>query len=176
MTSRIGPKRKILPGKGPSSAQAAFTLIELFIVSAVILVLVGFSTPLFRRTFSDLELRETAANITSFITFAQHKAVSDSAICKLVFDYDRKTYRLFMASAAPGVEGALGYINPKDRFGRLFKMPADLKAEGRAAELFFYPDGHCDKFAIRLSNKNGKTITLATTGVLGNVTVKEERQ
>ncbi|MCX5716140.1 MAG: prepilin-type N-terminal cleavage/methylation domain-containing protein [Candidatus Omnitrophica bacterium] len=171
--SQTGPTKRALQTRLSSRGIRGFTLIELFIVSAIILILVSFSTPLFRKTFSDLELKEAAANITSFITFAQHKAVADEAVCKITFDYENKTYRLLIASGgAP--DTAAQYVIPKDRFGKLFHIPQNIEIEGQSRDIFFYPDGRCDKTEIKLMNKNKKTLKLATTGTLGNVITTQE--
>ncbi len=42
------------------SNKSAFTIIELAIVASIILVLVAVSTPLFRGTFRELELKDSA--------------------------------------------------------------------------------------------------------------------
>lgn len=165
--STTGPMMKNPPAKASNRPVAAFTLIELFIVSVVILILISVSTPLFRKTFSGLELKEAASNISSFITLAQHRAVADGSVCKVVFDYENKTYRLFVAS---GQE----YATVNDRFGRLFHIPANIEIEGAVNEILFYPDGHCDKIEIKLTNKDNETLKLLTTGVMGNVVVAPE--
>lgn len=150
-----------------------FTLIELLIVCAIILALVSFSTPLFRKTFTGLELKETASNITKFINFAQEKAIVDRNIYKISFDFENKRYQLF---ATTGEGQDVKYSSPKDRFGRVFNLPKSLDIEGSAKEIFFYPDGHCDKVELILTSINGKILKIATTGTLGNVVITEKKE
>ena len=153
--------------------RSGFTLIELLIVSGIILILISFSTPLFRRTVTDLELKETAANIGKFITLAQQEAVIKTSIYKIKFDFENKKYRLFTLS---GEGASIKYIPPQGRFGRSFDLPSSMDIEGQASEILFYPDGHCDKVELKLTSKNGKVIALATTGVMGNVVITEEKE
>jgi len=154
--------------------RGGFTFIELLIVSAIILVLLSFSTPLFRRSFSDLELKDTASNITKFIIFAQEKAIIDRSIYKISFDFDKKTYQLFRAT---GEGQNITYTtSAKDRFGNVIRLPKDIDYEGRAKEIFFYPDGHSDMVELRLANTNKKVLIISTTGILGNVVIREEKE
>lgn len=179
MMSLIGTMRK---GKIPEGAQRnnSFTLIELLIVSVVILALVALSTPLFRHSFADLELKETVSNISRFITYAQDKAIIDKTLYKIVFDFETNKYRLF---AAVGEGQNMRYASPSDRFGRIFYIPKGIDIEGQFNEIFFYPDGHCDngnpkqpeQVKLKLANKNKKALTITTTGILGNVIIREEK-
>jgi prepilin-type N-terminal cleavage/methylation domain-containing protein len=150
----------------------AFTLIELLIVSTIILVLVSFSTPLFRKSFSDLELKETASNISKFISYAQQRAIIDRCIYKISFELEKKEYRLFRVS---GEGQNLTYNTLKDRFGRVFYIPKSIEVESEFSEILFYPDGHCDIVGLKLTGKNKRVLSIRTTGVLGNVVTTEER-
>lgn len=174
--------RRVVPGK--VRAEYSFTLIELLIVSVIILTLVAFSTPLFRKSFSDLELKEAVSNISRLITFAQHRAIIDKGIYKITFDFEKKTYQLKILTTQY-VEGQKeeNYTPIKDRFGRIFYIPRSIAVEGRFNEVLFYPDGHCDngiagqpeQIRLTLTNKNNTVLTLATTGILGNVVITEEK-
>jgi len=150
-----------------------FTLIELLIVSVIILVLLSFSTPLFRRSFSDLELKDTASSITKFMIFAQQRAIIDRSVYKISFDFYKKTYRLFRAA---GEGQNITYTAAQDRFGNIIHLPKDIDCEGQANEIFFYPDGHCDAVELRLSNSNKKALIISITGVLGNAVIREEKE
>lgn len=149
----------------------SFTLLELLIVFGIIAALVAIATPLFRRTFTSLELQEAAENLNKLIAFAQQEAIVNRAPHKLSFDFEKGTYRLLKGVAA---EGQTGYVQLKDRYGREFRMPQGIDLEGTVSEIIFYPDGHSDKVEIRLISKNGDAVRMATTGVLGNVVVGKE--
>jgi len=147
-----------------------FTLIELFIVSVIILVLISISTPLFRKTFADMELKETASRLERFIAFAQQEAIINVTVYRMFFDFENKTYQLFVDTGEEGV----GFEEVRDKFGRIFNLPKGISIEGTAEEILFYPDGHSDKVELTLTNENDKTLKATTTGILGNVIIAEE--
>ncbi|MDD5449841.1 MAG: hypothetical protein PHO42_04495 [Candidatus Omnitrophica bacterium] len=177
MISQTG-RRKTIPDQGWANS---FTLIELLIVSVIILALAAFSTPLFRRSFTDLELKETVSNISKFITYAQHRAIIDKRIYKIDFDFEKNTYRLY---GQTGEGDQAQFKSPQDRFGRLFYIPSSITIDGKFNEIFFYPDGHSDngnaqqpeQIELTLKDRNEKTLTVTTTGILGNVVVKNDRE
>ena len=156
------------------TSNKSFTLIELLIVTAIVLTLVSFSMPLFRRTFTDLELKETISDISKFILFAQQQAIINGAIYKIDFDFEKKEYRLL--TFAGGNEQGGQFEGAGGRFGRVFNLPKSIDIEGQANEVLFYPDGHSDKIELKLTSKNNKAVKIITTGVLGNVDVTEEKE
>lgn len=158
--------------------EKGFTLIELFIVSGIILALVAFSTPLFRKTFNELQLREAASNISKLAAFAQQEAILNRNTYKISFNPEKRTYQLLSAGSQ---EGAKVEFKPSGgRFGRVFHWPGsiDMEAqlnEGRSVGISFYPDGHSDKAEFKLANKNDKVLRITSTGVLGNIAIYEEQ-
>ena len=54
-----------------------FTLIELTLVTAIILALIGLSIPLFKKTFTNLSAKDAVFNISKLVSYAQEKAVID---------------------------------------------------------------------------------------------------
>lgn len=171
MILQICLKKKKVQAKLARS-DSSFTLIELLIVATIIAGLIFFSTPLFRKQFSNLELKDTALRISRLINFAQERAIMDRCVYKISFDFDKKTYRLFAVTA----EGeALRDVPLKDKFGRTFSLPQNIEIEGEKNEILFHPDGRCDVIELKLTNKNKKVSRISTTGVLGNVSIKEEK-
>ncbi|MBI4336026.1 MAG: hypothetical protein HY589_05165 [Candidatus Omnitrophica bacterium] len=165
----LHPKEPSIENEG---GVMGFTLIELLIVGAVILALVSISSPLFQKSFADLQLRQTASNIARFAGLAQQRAIIDRRIYKLQFDFEERSYRLFFA----GGEGqAVKFESPRDRFGRRFLIPEGLQMSGQTREALFYPDGKCDVIELGLKNKNGKFLVIATTGMLGDVVINEAK-
>jgi len=74
--------------------RCGFTLIELVLVGLIILIMVSVSVPMFRRTFSNVQLDETAYNIVKFMNYARAKAIAERVRAKLDFDFDTGEYRL----------------------------------------------------------------------------------
>lgn len=157
MISQTGPMRK---AKAPEKVLIrAFTLIELLIVSVIIFILIGFATPLFRKTFTDLELKEAASNISKLIALAQQEAIINQSGSRVRFNAEKNTYSL-------------------GEKGRRFNLPRSVNIEPRSQDITinFYPDGHCDKVELKLVGKEGKALKIATTGILGNVVITETEE
>lgn len=148
-----------------------FTFIELLIVCAIMLVLIAFSTPNFRKAITDLELKESAADITKFIAYAQQEAIIDGTVYKLTFDFQNKRYRLFQYDS---VADNKGFRAVTGRFGRIYHLPRSVRIEGEKNDMLLYPDGHGDKIELRLISKDDKVMVLTSTGVLGGVDVTRE--
>ena len=67
---------------------SGFTLLELTLVVLLIAVLIGLSTPLFRRTFSSIQIRNISFNIAKTVNYAQEMAIVEKVSYKLNFNYD----------------------------------------------------------------------------------------
>ena len=167
MMLQIGLTKK----KVKKDLNKGFTLIELCVVSVIILVLISISTPLFRKTLTDLELREAVSRLEKFILFSQQEAIVNETIHKIVFDFENKKYRLY---SEIGEGGNLEFSASKGKFGRIFNLPRSIDIEGDKDEILFYPDGHSGVAKLRLINKNDKVLELTVTGMMGNVIVTEQ--
>ncbi len=147
----------------------AFTLIELTLVTAIILALIGLSIPLFKRTFVDLSAKNTAFNIAKLAGYAVEKSVIDRKNYKLIFDFNRRTYQL----------------PESGRFARTFTLPKGLffydpdkkvspkPGEEAKKQIVFYPDGHCGGGSIYIVDNSGigYSVILKTSG--GFAQIKE---
>jgi len=144
-----------------------FTLIELTLVTLLILILAGLSTPLFKRTLSDLSARNTSFSICKLANYAQEMAVLERNNYKIAFDFENGKYQLFelSASAKPPV-----YLKATGRFGKPSGLPQGLRLSGSREEAVFYPDGHCDEIRINvLTGAGGYSITIEGFGNMPKV-------
>ncbi|OGW92771.1 MAG: hypothetical protein A3K16_06000 [Omnitrophica bacterium RIFCSPLOWO2_01_FULL_45_24] len=134
------------------AASAGFTLIELTLVTLLVLILIGLSTPIFKKTFSDLSARDTSFGISKLINYAQEMAVLERKNYKIAFDFKNGKYQLLEAvsPAKPPV-----YKKAAGRFGKLFGLPQGLSLSGDRNGVIFYPDGHCDEIRVNVSTKSG---------------------
>lgn len=186
--NRLGCRRcslSLTPKAHPPQAKTAFTLIELVIVAAIILILVAVSTPRFRSTFSNLELRDVSCNIGKIIKYAQQIAILEEKRYRVIFDFENKSYHLLVESeenkfSAGGkpvsyAEGASApdgdWKRVTGRFGENFYLPEGVRFKGDKDKITFLPNGRCDKSSIYVINKKNKVIEIKTTGRAGYVEI-----
>lgn len=132
--------------------RSGLTLIELTLVTLLVLILIGLSTPIFKKTFSDLSARDASFSISKLINYAQEMAVLERKNYKIAFDFKNGKYQLLEAvsSAKPPV-----YKKAAGRFGKPFGLPQGLGLSGDKNGFIFYPDGHCDEIRVNVSTKGG---------------------
>lgn len=129
-----------------------FTLIELTLVTLLVLILAGLSTPLFKKTLSDLSARNTSFSICKLINYAQEMAVLEGKNYKIAFDFKNGRYQLLELSPSglPPV-----YKKVTGRFGKLFDLSRGLSLSGNRNGVIFYSDGHCDEINVNVLTKLG---------------------
>ena len=129
-----------------------FTLIELVLVILLISILTALSTPLFRRTFSDLILRNAALDMAKLINYAQEMAIIEKVNYKVNFNFEERKY--WLTRQKP--EG-VSYERIKGRYGKPFSLSRDLELSSDKEEGFIlYPDGRSDKAKIEIRDKKNK--------------------
>jgi len=148
-----------------------YTLIELVLLTIIIVILVGISTPLFRRTFTDLEIKDASYNMARLIGFAQEKAVMEAIPYRLILDQEESSYYLTKSDQKDPEK----YIRLKEKFGKRFLMPRGITLKADKKKITFYPDGHSDKALIRLIGKKG-ALKIDVKGTLGHVEIDETEQ
>jgi len=160
MTSLIGRNR------------GGFTLIELILVTLIIVILVGISTPLFRRTYHDLQLNETAYNIARFMSYARAKAISERINTRVNFDFEIGKYWLTQASD-PERPDQYGHI--KGRLGRFHSAPTGISLSGQASLLEFYPNGRSADFKLIIEGRGDEERIIEVKGQTGEPAIIENK-
>ncbi len=162
MILRIGRKRLNKDG--------GFTLIELILVAAIIIALVAVSTPLFRKTFQGLQLKDAAYNIGKVIQYAQQRAIIEERKYSLAFNFEGRNYQLYAWEEAG--EGK-GFVRAKGRFHASIELPEGVEFKGEKDSIIFLPNGRCDKITLYLIGKDKQTFALKTNGRAGYVSIEE---
>jgi len=121
--------------------------------------------PLFRKQFSDLELRNASYNIAKLISFAQQKAVGESKFYKLNFDYSKGSYALSVGEKLGKFEKL------KTRYGKVYSLPANVSASGKENSFIFYPNGTSDKIELIIRGQRSG-FKLKSKGRLGHVKIE----
>ena len=158
MTSPTGaksePNNRAAFTPTPKSLVWGFTLIELVLVTLLVMVLAGLVSPLFKKTFRNLEAQNAASNLAKMINYGQEMAVIEKRNYRLDIDYERGGYYLMKwDEAAPS--GA-AYANVQGRYGRTFYIPDRFKMTSTDSNIVFYPDGRSEEAEIRIADKDGR--------------------
>jgi len=165
----ISPTGRKNPPHKPLSA--GFTLVELMLVVTIISILIGLSTPLFRRTFRDTRLENTCLNLSKLMRYARERAIGERLSHRISFDEEMRTYWL-EAELSPESD----FQRIKGKPGKTNLVPEDITIEGRGKEVTFYPDGSADQTALYLMNSNERVYTIEIRGVDGYVKIFRYRK
>ena len=149
-----------------------FTLIELTLVTLLVLILAGLSTPIFKKTLSDLSARNRSFSICKLMNYAQEMAVLERKNYKIAFDFKKGKYQLLEIAASAAKEPV--YKRASGRFGKLFGLEQGLKLSGSRNGVIFYPDGHCDEVSVNVLTKSGG-YSVTVKGFGNMVEIKEAK-
>jgi prepilin-type N-terminal cleavage/methylation domain-containing protein len=95
------------PGRSSKPQRsAAFTLIELILVMALLLIVLGVSSPQLQRFFRGRNIDSEARRFLSLTVYGQSRAVSEGVPMILWLDTRRGTY---------GLRAAAGFMDPDDK-------------------------------------------------------------
>lgn len=159
------------------SEKAGFTFIELVLVTIIILVLVGLSTPLFRKPFRGIQLKNTCQDLVQLMRYAQARAVAERRFCRVNFNFDSNKFWLTIQSDSDPLE----FKPLKERWGKTLRAPEGIfidgelegKIDDETSFITFYPDGSSDKAKIKISDNKGRTFSITTQRNIGYVKVEE---
>ena len=149
--------------------KAAFTLIELVLVTAIVLIIISLSIPLFKRTFSDLTIKDLAFNISKLTYLAREKAILQKKNFKISFDFPSGRYRLLEMDNS--IEPP-AYKKSADKYGSGFTLPKGMLFKGPKNEIIFYPDGRCDDANIDVLDEKGAGYTVLIRGLGSRIEIK----
>ena len=147
-----------------------FTLVELLLVVIILGILIGLSTPLFRKTYDNFQLADSAKNLVSLMRFAQTSSIVERLRYRIVFDSGKSKYWLTKESdlSQPAV-----FSKIQGKFARTVAIPKDINIEFANDNITFYPDGTVDEITIDFSSRNNKVYTVITEGQTGYVRLLE---
>ncbi|MBN1872571.1 MAG: prepilin-type N-terminal cleavage/methylation domain-containing protein [Candidatus Omnitrophica bacterium] len=160
-----------------------FTLIELIIVAAIIVVLVAMSSPLFMATFRDLEVKNSLYDLGKIIKYAQERAIIEEKRYRLILSFDRNLYFLLSEDAnadkdeesgdsSGGGEDA-GWEKVPGKYGKVYHLPEGAEFQGEVDSLNFYPSGRCDSVTIQVKESDNESYEIKTNGRAGYVSISK---
>ena len=148
MTLQTGSKRN---DRGAARPSNAFTLIELILVMAMLLIVLGVAFPSLKRFFRGRNLDSEARRFLSLTQYGQSRAVSEGFPMLLWIDARRRTYGLqaqpgYTDSDSKAVEFALGddlqvEVQAPASATRASQLNRIIAGVGNVPAIRFTPDG-----------------------------------
>ncbi len=142
---------------------SGFTLLELIAVAAILVVIITLAVPLFRKTFTGLQLRNFVSDCVSFCRYAQAEAIIKRNTQRIAFDPEKKYMKI------QSMDGETQWQTAK-----LKRIPASISVElqGLEGDVKFYPDGTADKGLIKIGIPS-KYYAISIEPATGYVKVEE---
>ncbi len=153
----------------PERHQAGFTLLELLIVLLILSFVVGFSIPLFSRTYSRLKLEAFSYHVAKLLDYAGQRAVASRNRMRVHFDAEGRRYWLLQAQEASSPEDPFERV--ADKLGRTYSVPDTVSVEPSAQDVTFYPDGSADPFQLLILDTKKTRYRLATDVWTGRISL-----
>jgi prepilin-type N-terminal cleavage/methylation domain-containing protein len=161
-----------------TSRTTGFTLIELVVVMALMVLLIGISYPLLEH-WTEGSLRKAGRQLTAVIERLYERAVVTRQIYRLRLDIGAERYQPEVMQL---VDGVITFVPLPDdyalpagvRFHDLVTAQQEKIADGEAA-FYFYPIGRMDAVIIHLEQREGLhpegVLSLVPHPLTGRVTV-----
>jgi prepilin-type N-terminal cleavage/methylation domain-containing protein len=158
---------------------AGFTLIELVVVMALMVLLIGISYPLLEH-WTEGALRKAGRQVTATIERLYERAVVTRQIYRLRFDIGKEQYQ---PEVLQPVDGAMAFVPLSDdvsllpdgvHFLDVVTAQGAKISDGEAA-VYFYPIGRMDPVIIHLEQRDGlhagDELSLVPHPLTGRVTI-----
>lgn len=162
----IGKKRAALN-------KSAFTLLELLLVVIIIGILTALSIPLFKNSFTDLQLSNASYNLLHLMRYAQERSIVERIKYQLNFNPELNQYWL---TNEPDPLKAGQYSRLAEKRGKTVFLPTGIKVEAENLLINFYPDGKIDAAFIYLSNQKEKYFTIKSRGPSGYLEIYDYKK
>jgi len=148
--------------------EKGLTFIELILVISILSILTAISTPLFRRTFDSLQVRNLCRDISKLSKYVQERAIMEQVIHRIDFDVSNKEYWVSVAKDPLNPEK---FIALNNKLGRKKRFSPNILLECTNSYAVFYQDGRADELTIHVSGADGEVYTLTNKETTGYVKV-----
>jgi len=146
--------------------KAGFTFIEIILTVLIVLVIIGLSTPIFRRTYYDLRINLQAKDIAGIMSLAKEKAIMTRVTYIVKLDEHKNAYRMFALDAKKDK-----LIPIEGRWGRKFVIFSNLETDSSKEEIKFFPDGSSSGASISLKDVSGLRAQVNIDATTGEITI-----
>ena len=144
--------------------EKGLTFIELILVVGILSILTAISTPLFRRTFDNLQVRNLCRDISKLSKYVQERAIMEQVIHRIDFDANNKEYGVSVAKDPLNPEK---FIALNNKFGRKRRFSPNILLECTKSYAVFYPDGTADELHLYIIGKNDDIYTATNKETTG---------
>ena len=148
--------------------EKGLTFIELILVISILSILTAISTPLFRRTFDNLQVRNFCRDISKLSKYVQERAIMEQVIHRIDFDVNNKEYWVSIAKDPLNPEK---FIALNNKLGRKRRFSHNILLECTKPHAVFYPDGRADELTIHVAGADGEVYTLTNKETTGYVKI-----
>ena len=122
------------------------------LVVLVLGVLAGFAIPSFSGTYRKLQLKKSADDLSFIMHYAQSRAITANLDLRLEFDPQFSSY--WLLEKKNGEEPSDAYQRLKTRFGKVFRIPAEITVSSEDGVIDFFPDGTIEKQEVKFCQKD----------------------
>lgn len=162
------------------SKKKAFTLIEVLIVLAIVGMIIGIGVPQVQRVFRT-NLKSSTVKLSGLIRFAYDSSVVKGLTHRIVFDFDKRSYKLEVSSNGDlislddektkkdsEIEETPSFYAYDGEAGKETVLPSGIffdsvenvsikrKITSEQAYLYFFPQGMTEDVIIRLKSEKGE--------------------
>lgn len=145
-------------GKRARERNKGFTFIELVLVTIIMLILLGFSTPFFKKPFANLQLKRTTQDLMQLMRYVQAKAIAQRELHQINLDFSKSSF--WASIKKDDSSGELRRLS--GRWGKTFQTPEGISIASESSVITFYPNGSSDKAEIKISNITGEAFIITT--------------
>ena len=146
-----------------ASGFQAFTLVELVLVLAILTLVVAMIAPSLRGFSSGRTHKHMATTVLAMTKYARTQAIAEGRVYRLNVDNEDKSLWLTCESGSTFVAPG-NLFNQQVEVSEGLQMQTDIqqKSDGGGRYVEFRPSGRTDSAHIRLTNRDGEVIEIAS--------------
>jgi prepilin-type N-terminal cleavage/methylation domain-containing protein len=173
-----------------ASSRRGYTLLELTLVLAILLVLAGLAWPGIQRTYRQHQLQTAVEDVRGHLAACRMKAIDTGLVYQFVYETGGRRYYVLpfeaddgsSSAAPPSISGELGetlqFEDPEGAAADGVPLPAVgrsagdlLGAGGLSTPILFSPDGTATDASFDVVDDEGQYVRLSVRGLTAAVSV-----
>jgi prepilin-type N-terminal cleavage/methylation domain-containing protein len=155
--------------------RAAFTLIEIMLVVAILGLVLGVTVPPFYRAVKKEPMRRALTGVSEACEMARARAILQGSTVKIIFRPQERTFSV----DGGGLTARPDAIGSGDIADSIIIEMLDVNLveyrEADAAQVRFFPNGTCDEFTLILRSSQNEWYKLVLEPTTGSVSVGDVR-